>query len=135
LPCPSRRTAHVELQESDGGEVVERLEAATVVMMLVLSVVVRAEPVLGHTSLLPLRWGPSITSQVIDTVGLRSQSRPSGRWTVRRTREGPPAMSDHNSIASRYIDAWNMTDEVERRKAVGELFGEDARQTPTRWRR
>ncbi len=36
-------------------------------------------------------------------------------------------MSDYDNIAGRYIDAWNMTDDTERRKAVADLYTVDAR--------
>jgi hypothetical protein len=36
-------------------------------------------------------------------------------------------MSDVDRTATRYIDAWNTTDESERRRAVTELFSRDAR--------
>ena len=38
-------------------------------------------------------------------------------------------MIDYDSIASRYIEAWNTTDGIERRTAVAELYSEDARYT------
>ena len=38
-------------------------------------------------------------------------------------------MSDHQTTAERYIDAWNTAQESERRKAVADLFSEDARYT------
>ncbi len=38
-------------------------------------------------------------------------------------------MSDYDSIARRYIDAWNTTDETQRRKAVADLYSKDARYT------
>ena len=38
-------------------------------------------------------------------------------------------MSDYQTIAERYIDAWNTAQEYERRKAVADLFSEEARYT------
>jgi hypothetical protein len=38
-------------------------------------------------------------------------------------------MTDYDSIADRYIDAWNTTDEDARRQAVAELYSADAQYT------